>query len=267
MLDLVGIPSIPEPAFLVSRLTPARLLAEANIPCVVWGEEALCWIHTVPTLIFSTLHLLVSHNQLDEAVRTLTQLLPGYALTDSDPKYAASPAELLPSERAKYLQDGRLPHAFPHSIRLAVNAPDAAPVIQRSLAQYILLTPDSFFHFDAADAKSLQPLPNPVPPSLQDVRFPKLAAFYDALLSTLAHPHRDAYAFRLRQQLHEYVAYLTTYAFREYVKCSYKEVDELPLRIREVGDALTAENRETFYAQFMRQYSDEDLEDDDWNKH
>jgi len=77
--------------------------------------------------------------------------------------------------------------------------------------------------------KSLQP----VPPSLESIRFLNLPGFYDALLSTLAHPHKDTYAYRLRQQLYEYVGYLNT----EYVRCFYREVKDLPMRIHEAGVA------------------------------
>ena len=73
---------------LTSRLLPAAVLTQARIPCVVWGEEAFSWIHSVPTHIFYRLHFLVPENQLEKASQTLVNLLPEYAVADPDDGYS-----------------------------------------------------------------------------------------------------------------------------------------------------------------------------------
>ena len=69
--DLKSSPASAEE--LTPRLLAAAVLTQAGIPCVVWGEEALSWIHSVPH-IFYKLHLLVSENQLEKASQTLVNV-------------------------------------------------------------------------------------------------------------------------------------------------------------------------------------------------
>ncbi|KAJ7929905.1 hypothetical protein B0H13DRAFT_1962429 [Mycena leptocephala] len=244
-------PEAPTPAYITSRLRPATTLTDAHIPCIVWGEEALRWIHGVPTLLFNTLHLLVPENRLQEASHTLSRLLPEYAAIDShtdDPPWWI----YAKGEKERFQQQGRLPYASPLTIKLShKNWGSLPPTI---IPEHILLTPDSFFHMSATNPKSLVSLPQwdgvPLPPSLYDLRFPALPVMYDTLLSMV-----------------NYLGYLHLYRFSDYVKGWYKEVKDLPDPIREVGLALRAENQPRFWNMWLRDepFADDSDDSDDFD--
>ena len=110
--------SSPSAEEATTRLVATAVLTQAGIPCIVWGEEALAWIHRVPTFVFYTLHLLVPESQLKTACQTLTTLPPEYALTDPRNNYTDGWI-FLPREEKKTFQElGRFPHASPLSRRL-----------------------------------------------------------------------------------------------------------------------------------------------------
>ena len=124
--------SSPPPAEeLTSRLLAASVLTQTGIPCVVWGEEALAWIHRVPTHIFYTLHLLVPESQLEKASQTLSSLLPEYAVTDPRSDYAGG-WPLMPGEKEKFQEQGRFPHASPLSRRLVHTGLDSEKEAQQT---------------------------------------------------------------------------------------------------------------------------------------
>jgi hypothetical protein len=104
-------------------------------------------------------------------------------------------------------------------------------------------------------------LPEPIPPSLDKVRFLALQTIYDSLLSTINAPERSEYSFGLSMQLEQYLGYLHLLL---YVKEWCKEVKDLPEPIREVGLALRAENKPRFWKMWLRDESYSDDSDDDW---
>ncbi|KAJ6620486.1 hypothetical protein B0H10DRAFT_2358890 [Mycena sp. CBHHK59/15] len=59
----------------VLRLQPAAALTHANIPCLVWAEDALSFVHLVPTELFA-LQLLVPDDKLEEAAAIITSAMP-----------------------------------------------------------------------------------------------------------------------------------------------------------------------------------------------
>ena len=254
-----------------TRLVAAAVLTQAEIPCVVWGEELLAWIHRVPTFIFYTLHLLVPESQLEKACQTLTSLLPEYVIMDPRDNYTDGWIFLPREEKMTFQELGRFPHASPLSRRLVHTSlasekeanGTASSARQTDTPEYITLTPDSFFHLSATDP-ALVSLPEPIPPSLDKVRFPALPTLYDALLSTINAPERSEYSFGLRMQLKQYLGYLHLYCFSEYVRKWYKEVKDLPEPIREVGVALRPENKERFWKLWLREEPYSDDSDDDW---
>ncbi|KAJ7678915.1 hypothetical protein DFH06DRAFT_501235 [Mycena polygramma] len=261
------LPEPPTAEYIALRLHAATVLTESQIPCIVWGEEALRWIHRVPTFVFSTLHLLVPDDQLECASDTLTRLLP-YAVVDprtDDPH----PWLLVKGEKERFRAEGRLPYAAPSTIKLSHTAWVPGPVLtgigaRTDTPQHILLSPDSFFHLSATDARCLVTLPSwntvTLPPSLYELRFPALPNMYDTLTNA---PNKSQYSFGLCQKLREYLAYLHLYRFSAYVKKWYKEVEDLPDSIREVGLALRQENQPRFWAMWLRNepFSDDDSDD------
>lgn len=267
--------SSPPPAEeLTSRLLAASVLTQTGIPCVVWGEEALAWIHRVPTHIFYTPHLLVPESQLEKASQTLSSLLPEYAVTDPRSDYAGG-WPLMPGEKEKFQEQGRFPHASPLSRRLVHTGLDSEKEAQQTqnarrqthIPEYITLTPDSFFHLDATDSTStsrLVSLPEPIPPSLTDVRFPALPTMYDAFFLMIHAPERLEYSCGLRMELRRFLGYLHLYCFSEYVRGWYKEIKDLPEPIRAVGLALREENQPRFWEMWLRDEPYSDDSDDDW---
>jgi len=266
--------SFPPPAEeLTSRLLAAAVLTQTGIPCVVWGEEALGWIHRVPTHIFYTLHLLVPEGQLEKASQTLCNLLPEYAVTDPRSDYTDGWL-IMSGEKEKFQAQGRFPNASPLSRRLVHTGLDSEKEEKQTqnsrrqthIPEYIILTPDSFFHLDAtgSTSTSLVALPEPIPPSL-NVRFPALPTMYDSLLSTIHAPERLEYSCGLRMEMRGFLGYLHLYCFSEYVSRGwYKEVKDLPEPIREVGLALREENQPRFWEMWLRDEPYSDDSDDDW---
>ncbi|KAG5640993.1 hypothetical protein DXG03_006447 [Asterophora parasitica] len=262
---------LPSDAFLISRLRPAVALADANIPCIVWGEEALAWIHGVPTYTFNTLHLLVPETQIELASNTLTRVLPEYAPNDPRTNYPFPDWLFAPREKEKFQALGRFPYASPLTVRLSHTRLASAidhPSVRRNIStlDHIVLTPDSFFHLSATDTTSLVSLPSLTPPSLSAVRFSSLPTMYDALFSTISAPERSEYSTGLGQDLDIYLGYLHLYYFSEYVKGWYKELKDLPEPIREVSLALRAENQPRFWEMWLKDEPFEDASDDesDW---
>jgi hypothetical protein len=134
---------------------------------------------------------------------------------------------------------------------------------QTDIPEYITLTPDSFFHLSATDP-TLVSLPEPIPPSLEKVRFLGFLTLYDALLSTINAPEQFEYSFGFEMQLKQYIGYLHLYCFSEYVRKWYKGVKDLPEPIVEVGLALRTENKERFWQTWLRDEPYSDDSDDDW---
>ena len=145
--------SSPSAEEATTRLVAAAVLTQAGIPCIVWGEEALAWIHRVPTFVFYTLHLLVPESQLETECQTLTTLPPEYAVADPRNNYTDGWI-FLPREEKKTFQElGQFPHASPLSRRLVhtglARGTAASSTRQTDIPEYITLTPDSFFHLSA----------------------------------------------------------------------------------------------------------------------
>ncbi|KAG5637769.1 hypothetical protein DXG03_004325 [Asterophora parasitica] len=115
----------------------------------------------------------------------------------------------------------------------------------------ILLTPDSFFHSSATNTKSLI---SPTTDSTVAQRRTLPVAFDNVRRAPLDDaPERSEYSSRLKERLREHLAYLHTYPFSEYESGLYKEVQDLPKPIREVGLALRVENQRRLWAMWLRE--------------
>jgi hypothetical protein len=90
----------------LDRLRPARALLRDNIPCVVWAEDALSFVHCVPTSL-STLQLLVPDTELQSAASNITTTLP-YIPAGSHPRFFDGKSD--PGWETRY--------AFPRSLYL-----------------------------------------------------------------------------------------------------------------------------------------------------
>ena len=65
------------------RLKAACGLSNADIKCLVWGEDALAFIHFVPTILFG-LHLVVADEDLEKASNEIMRCLPYKIYTGTD---------------------------------------------------------------------------------------------------------------------------------------------------------------------------------------
>ena len=66
-----------------TRLKPACALSEAHIKCIVWGTDALAYIHFIPTGLFA-LHLAVADKDVQKASTEIMESLP-YKICTSIP--------------------------------------------------------------------------------------------------------------------------------------------------------------------------------------
>jgi len=179
----------------------------------------------------------------------------------------------MPGEKEIFQEQGRFPHASPLSRRFIHTGLSAEKKVKQTqhsrrqtrIPEYIILSPDSFFRFSATDSTSLVSLPDLIPPSLKNVRFPALSTMYDALLSMLNAPERFecGYSSGLRMELRRYLGYLHLYCFSEYVRVWCKELKDLPEPIRAVGLALREENQLSFWEMWIRDEPYSDDSDDD----
>ena len=71
------------------RLQAARALAKAGIPCLVHLEDALAFIHLVPTALFA-LHLVVADHDVDRSTQAITSALPYHVHTGVVDQYCES---------------------------------------------------------------------------------------------------------------------------------------------------------------------------------
>jgi hypothetical protein len=147
---------------------------------VIWGEEALCFSHRVPTVLIGTLHILVPSEKLQQAGEAICASLQEYHFAVPDPRFFRPTSFLLPDQMALASEGKKSPpHCFPSSLRLEI------PSQRSRLPKSVLLTPDTFYHFDVTDPNALQSLPSPIPPNCKSIKVPTLTAFIDALISTL----------------------------------------------------------------------------------
>ncbi|KAF9027050.1 hypothetical protein BDZ89DRAFT_1161019 [Hymenopellis radicata] len=170
------------PSEQLARLGPSTALLQAGIPCVVWTEvqDSLSIVDRVPTSVFDTQLLVSAGNLHCAASQTICSKLP-YAM-ENDNALAWKELVLFNKDR---------PHAF--DIGAPLDSCAITILSGREMAERILLLAASIFHFDVHNPSST--CLNPEPPSVEsrEVRFPTLAAFYDALIATQVYPPRPVY--------------------------------------------------------------------------
>lgn len=179
------------------RLKPARVVTKAQIPCLVWAEDALSFVHCVPTCLFA-LQLLVPDENVELAASAITTGLPYRRLNRPDERWL------------EYrMLDKSLPSCFPRSIALEL----VTPPQERSEDDppEVFIHPQSYFHFDVRDQMQSISLVPPLPERNSDIRFPTLSAFFDTLIATILEPTIGYRHWKLTETLRGYVAYLFVY--------------------------------------------------------
>lgn len=161
-----------DPRFQIRRLTPARLLHDHGIQCIVWGRDALDFAFGIRSYI-SDCHLLIPDDPPPDAADLLIAEL-GYQHTAPDLDWIEDPCCCGP---------GR-PHAYPTSIRLEYDHGIDQDRRQHAVPGFVLLTKMSDFHLN--DRSRTLSLPRPQLNRM--LRYPTLPTYLDSLVATILEP-------------------------------------------------------------------------------
>lgn len=153
------------------RLAPARCLLQAGIRSVVWSEDALAFVHHVPTGLFD-LSLLVDDQNMEAAQRVLTTEL---SYVQAGPSYHWLDHW---HDREEKTQD--LVNISPKSRRFEYKGQILAST---NLPEFISIQPTSYYGVNLDDS-NLTFTPESLPPSNAGLLFPTLPAFVDGILTT-----------------------------------------------------------------------------------
>ncbi|KAF4583613.1 hypothetical protein AB1N83_012731 [Pleurotus pulmonarius] len=184
----------------LARLRAASLLVHAQVPFVVWGEDALAIVHRVPTGLFDQ-HLLVEDNRVADTVAIICNEL-NYSPIDTagDVRWADY----------KIYNPAR-PFAFEGTPTTLLQHNDPKLTCDTLEPERILVHAASTFQFPLADLSRSCLNPAPPSPESAEVRFPTVSAFYDSLLDMIFEPPLGYVHFRSHQLFRTFLAYLTTY--------------------------------------------------------
>jgi len=188
------------------RLTAARAVAAANIPCVVWAEDALSLAFFVPTVLFN-FQILVPDALVDEAARVIEATLP-YRRT-----FGAH------SDWKEYGPfDHRETSFFSNSLCLKWTASSAADVRHEDDdPEFVFIHPASHFSFDTHNPSRTMNLVPPLPQDNRHVLFPTRVAMFDALIDTILDPpptFSGMWHYKMMARLSTYLAYMFLYTLR-----------------------------------------------------
>ncbi|KAJ7477194.1 hypothetical protein B0H11DRAFT_1295037 [Mycena galericulata] len=183
------------------RLEPAAALIAANIPCLVWAEDTLSFIHFVPTYLFA-LQLLVPDDKVENAAAVITSGMP-YERTDK-PHNSWLENRLFDPERNS---------VFP-SASLYLKSTIPTDLRNEDTPGDVYIHPQSFWNIDVADHSRSVTLASTLPPAFAAVRFPTRPAFLDSLFDTQIDPPHGRRLLRLSMFLGSFIGYFFTYTLR-----------------------------------------------------
>ncbi|KAA1470927.1 hypothetical protein DENSPDRAFT_836858 [Dentipellis sp. KUC8613] len=182
------------------RLASALAITDAGIPCMVWAEDALAFIHLVPTALFC-LQVIVPDDQLIAAATAVQATLP-YFKTDT-----------LPRRPLPFVTMS----TYPQSIALAYSRPvDSLP---DNTPQLVWIHPQSFFKLDIRDPSLAAAHPSTLPQRCSALRFPSRTAFMDTLLTALTHPPTGEINYGSLRSFSIWLAYIAQYYLRSENMC------------------------------------------------
>ncbi|KAK6992859.1 hypothetical protein R3P38DRAFT_132477 [Favolaschia claudopus] len=174
---------VPEsPNLQHKRLGALRQLTAAGIPCALWGEDALRYVHRVATALFDQ-QILVPDDLLDSAASVLLNEC-----------WVRSPHNRLDlaMERREPGRGGTV--AWPKAIRLAHR--DVPPELMTEsthvvdpLPSHVLLLPQFYYGIDLRNhGRRLRSIVPPLPPSNAGILVPEFHTFVEGLVHFLLHP-------------------------------------------------------------------------------
>ncbi|KAF5321228.1 hypothetical protein D9619_000536 [Psilocybe cf. subviscida] len=210
------------------RLQVPCLLAQREIPCLVFGEDALSLVFHVPTVLFS-LHILVADKHVGQAVE---------AITRSSFPYKINTDHLIPNYNDPIIVDPDQTKAYPNSIHLR-NTNEPADKHQSS---QIIIHPETHFNFIIDDYKlstSVFMFPEALFP--ESVRLPQRAAMVDSIIDSLLDPNSGVVTIVGSRELRRWLAYIIVYGICRDSKIVVAE--QLHPDTQELINAVKVENR------------------------
>lgn len=178
------------------HLKAACALSTAHIKSLVWGEDALAFIHFIPTNL-TTLHLVIADQDVHLASTKVTNSLPYEVFTGMHEHYV------------EYI--GMYPDQ-PRIFRYSVNLQLTTPLNERDIddPEMIFVHPWSQFHLNVRnDSRSLSLLPFP-----DNIQFPTRTAFLDLMIVTILDPPSGRVSSKLGRSLRSWISYFFTYTLR-----------------------------------------------------
>ena len=179
------------------RLKPACALSEADIKCLVWGTDALAYIHFIPTGLLE-LHLVVADKDVQQATTEITGSLP-YKICTS-----------IPDAYYEFIFfNPKRPTMFPHSVHLELTTPEDE---RDSDDPYmIIIHPQSQLYLDVHDKSRSVSLP-PFPDTIQ---FPTRTAFIDSMIEIILDPPTGQVHSMMKDMLFVWLEYFFVYSLRK----------------------------------------------------
>ncbi|KAF8056569.1 hypothetical protein FPV67DRAFT_1677948 [Lyophyllum atratum] len=211
------------------RLKAASALSRANIKSLVWGEDALAFIHFVPANLHD-LQLVVADHELGLASAKIIKSLPYEVFTGTlDRNYL----EVL------YF-DPDQPSMYANSVHLKLTTPAAERA--EDDPEMIFIHPQSQYHLDIHDdSRSVS-----LPPFPENIRFPTRTVFLDSIIATLLDPPSGRVHTKLNSTLRTWMGYLFLYTLRN--EPAVLPTGDLEPELAQVLQSLRPENRPYFEA-------------------
>ncbi|KAF8056561.1 hypothetical protein FPV67DRAFT_1593412 [Lyophyllum atratum] len=211
------------------RLKAASALSRANMKSLVWGEDALAFIHFVPAGLCD-LQLVVADHELGLASAKIIESLPYEVFTGTLNMNYVEHMYLDPDQPRKYA----------NSVHLQLTTPSAERAIDDP--EMILIHPQSQFHLDIHDdSRSLS-----LPPFPENIRFPTRTAFLDSIIATYLDPPTGREHTKLTATLQTWMSYLFLYTLRN--RPAVLPTGNLEPERGQVLQSLRPENRPYFEA-------------------
>ena len=164
----------PPPDEQHKRLVALRHLTSRGIPCILWGENALNYVHSVPTSLFDQ-QILVP-DELLESASSILQEGPYFPVPFTE-------------DYTDFWGPNVGKSAYPGGILLKhPDIPDDDPYKLDPLPGYILLLPQSYFGLDVRSKERFQSLVPPLPPSNADILAPKFNTLLEGLVAFNLNP-------------------------------------------------------------------------------
>ncbi|KXN80708.1 hypothetical protein AN958_08253 [Leucoagaricus sp. SymC.cos] len=164
----------PPPDEQHKRLVALRHLTSRGIPCILWGEDALDYVHSVPTCLFDQ-QVIVPDESLESASAVL-----------QEGRYVPVPFK---RDYSDWFGPNVGKSAYPRGILLKhLDIPDDDPGKLEPLPSHVLLLPQSYFGFDVRSKERFRSLVPPLDASNADILAPKFHTFVEGLVAFNLNP-------------------------------------------------------------------------------